>query len=79
MSDISHSLVVNMTYEYYIIGKIRYKIERGGEGGQPILYEYKIANLPKLLISSLSINHFLQQSVNVIDFTPDLDIYSVGW
>ncbi len=34
-------------------GKIWYKIERGGRGGQAISYEYKIANLPKLLISSL--------------------------
>ncbi len=42
-----------MIYEYNIIGKILYKIDRGGEGGQAILYEYKIANLPKLLIPSL--------------------------
>ncbi len=28
----------------------------GGEGGQAILYEYKIANLPELLISSLRID-----------------------
>ena len=32
-------------------GKIEYKIERGG--GSAILYRYKIANLPELLILSL--------------------------
>ena len=48
---------VNMIYEYYIIGKILYKIERGG-GGQAIFYGYTIANLPKPLISSLSALEF---------------------
>ncbi len=48
-----------MICEYYILGKIPYKIERGGRGGQAILYEYKIANLPKLLILSLRIKRNL--------------------
>ena len=32
MSDITHILVVHMIYEYYILGKILYKTERGGGG-----------------------------------------------
>ncbi len=32
VSDLTHPLVVNMMCEYYIIGKIPYKIERGGMG-----------------------------------------------
>ncbi len=47
------TLVINMMYVHYIIGKILYRIEKGW-GGQAILYGYKIANLPKLMISSLT-------------------------
>ncbi len=52
MSDPSppppHNLLP-LKFEPYINWENPYKIERGGEGGQSILYGYKIANFPKTL------------------------------
>ncbi len=38
-----------MMFEPNINWEKRYKIDRGGEGGQAILYGYKIANFPETL------------------------------
>ncbi len=49
-------------FEPYTNWENPYKIDRGGEGGQAILYGYKIANFPKTLdhIPKESFDQFLK-------------------